>query len=40
MQTSKTGVVLPVTSRSARVGVMVRPVDALGNWGTARLGSR
>jgi spore germination protein YaaH len=39
-RTSRTSIVLPVTSRFARVAVQVRPIDGLGNWGVARRGSR
>jgi hypothetical protein len=38
MRTTATGILLPLTSRSARVAVLVRPIDALGNWGAGRVG--
>ena len=40
MRTSRTAMALPVKSRSARVTVIVRPIDRLGNWGTARRTTR
>jgi hypothetical protein len=40
MRTSRTAMALPVKSRSARVTVVVRPIDSLGNWGTARRTTR
>jgi hypothetical protein len=37
VRTSATSIKLPVPSRSVRVAIMVRPVDALGTWGLARV---
>ncbi len=40
MRTSATRITLPVRSRYVHVAIRVRPVDALGNWGVARVTRR
>ncbi len=40
MRTSAAGIVLPVRNRGSRVAVYVRAVDAVGNWGPAKVARR
>ena len=40
LRTSAAGIVLPLRSRASKVAVYVRAVDALGNWGAAKVTRR